>query len=505
MRSALLLILTLTLAVLPLAPAGAQPAGKVFDDDPATTERIDVEGATATSVGISQLRWEDGEAAHVVLSRDDDFVDALAAAPLSARGPLLFTPRDALPEAVREEIARALDGEGPVYVLGGNSAVSDEVVATLAADGHDVRRLAGQERVETAVRVAEQVVAAFGSPQTVAIARAFGPETAAWADSVTGGALAASRGIPLLVTPTERLDPLVTDALARFGAEESIVLGGRVAVADEVVAALPAPTRVFGAERNATAYAIATELWPATDRFLVIHGYRANGWQYGLAAAGLAADLGAPLLVAGDDFDPPGVLAVGGGCGTDAPAVETALVGSVDVLSDAIREAIDSQDGGPCPATQIVLQSDGLGADLGIGTAQDTVLAALEAALGPPTFDSGWTDGCELEQPTPQVRAVEFADGLTASFREPDAPVFDGWAASADIGLATDRGVGLGDDNATVSDAYGADGILVDNPTFGPFWDLEPGATGELLAFVSGTGQDDVVVSMFGGNVRFCE
>lgn len=34
-----------------------------------------------------------------------------------------------------------------------------------------------------------------------------------------------------------------------------------------------------------------------TRRFVVIDGYRADGWQYGPAAGGVAAELVAPLLV----------------------------------------------------------------------------------------------------------------------------------------------------------------------------------------------------------------
>lgn len=67
--------------------------------------------------------------------------------------------------------------------------------------------------------------------------------------------------------------------------------------------ALEGQCRVAGADRAATALAIAEQLWNRDEgaaRFVVINSYRDDGWVFGLAAAGLAADAGAPLLVAGD-------------------------------------------------------------------------------------------------------------------------------------------------------------------------------------------------------------
>lgn len=75
------------------------------------------------------------DAAVIGLARNDLFVDALVGGVLLARtgGPLALTQTNALPDATADLLCRAGDGLRRVSVLGGPSAVSDDVVATVTA------------------------------------------------------------------------------------------------------------------------------------------------------------------------------------------------------------------------------------------------------------------------------------------------------------------------------------------------------------------------------------
>lgn len=82
------------------------------------------------------------------------------------------------------------DGDPPVYVLGGPSAISNDIEAALTADGDVATRLAGPSRVETAVAVAEEVSLLYGNGGGVLLARAYGTgayDTSGWADAISGG------------------------------------------------------------------------------------------------------------------------------------------------------------------------------------------------------------------------------------------------------------------------------------------------------------------------------
>ncbi len=335
-------------------PSQRPAGGGGFDGDPASTERIGQASGTLAAAQISSERFADDAAAHVVLSRDDAFADSLAGASLTADGPLLFTGTDAIPGASRAELDRAVAPGGLVYLLGGEGAISGAVSDELAAAGYQVRRLAGAARVETADAVADEVARLHPQQGVAGLARAYGATdddpTAAWADSVTGGGWAASTGTPILVTPSDAVHPAVGDWLARHGVARTVLLGGQAALSEDVEAGVPGPQRVAGAERAATAAQIARELWGATDRgtrrFTVVSGYRADGWQYGLAAGGIAADADAPLLVVGDDV-PPDTAGLVASCGD--PEVDLLLVGGPDVIADSVAAALDGLDGqGSC-------------------------------------------------------------------------------------------------------------------------------------------------------------
>ena len=259
----------------------------------------------------------DGSAPTVLLGRTDDFGDALASGGVQGAlaAPLLLTPPDRLDAAVADELVRL--GASRVVVLGGPVAIGDAVVQDLLARGLAVERLAGDNRIATAVAAAEAVAPA---PTRVLLARAFGDpddSTRAFADSLAAGAAAAALGAPLLLTATGELSPELAAYLDRTPSiGEVVVVGGEVAVGEPVVAALQARglavVRVAGTERTATAAAVswfAAEQAPGTEpgAFVLVDGEDPEAWADGFAAARLADPSGAGgvLLAAGGGVPQP--------------------------------------------------------------------------------------------------------------------------------------------------------------------------------------------------------
>ena len=94
----------MTIAALAPTMAGAEPA------PPQTSRRLaDSEDIAAAAADLSRGTWDDGEATHVVLARDDVFADSLAGASLAGTdGPILFTSPTALDDVTAREIDRVL-------------------------------------------------------------------------------------------------------------------------------------------------------------------------------------------------------------------------------------------------------------------------------------------------------------------------------------------------------------------------------------------------------------
>lgn len=327
---------------------------------PPSAERV--EGADgdviSTAVAVSHRRFEDAgggrTATHAVLSRDDVFADSLGGSVLTGDGPLLFTPTDALDPRTLEELRRALPPGTTVYLLGGTAALSSGVEAALADAGFEPDRLSGPSRVETALAVAA-TARERSAGEEVLLARAFGPAgdangSAAWADSVSGGGYAAATATPVLLTATEAVHPAVAAFLQADGPGTTTLLGGDAALSDAVEAAVPNPRRVAGANRAATAAAVASELLGVAPQgvraYHLTDGTHPLGWAYGLAAAGLVADRDAPLLLTNGSSAPPETLATVTSC-RDLPVALT-VVGGPDVVPASVLSELDDADTATC-------------------------------------------------------------------------------------------------------------------------------------------------------------
>ena len=110
-------------------------------------------------------------------------------------------------------------------VIGGENAVSAKLVKAIETYGY-VDRLAGTDRFETSVLVAEKY---FEDPTTVVLAYAWN-----YPDGLCGGSLAYSMGAPLILTMTGYIDN-ATRYVQSHGIENGIVLGGTSLISDEAV------------------------------------------------------------------------------------------------------------------------------------------------------------------------------------------------------------------------------------------------------------------------------
>ncbi|MGI9016987.1 MAG: S8 family serine peptidase [Euzebya sp.] len=356
-------------APLPDEPVDPEEGGGFVGGAIEAPRRIASPDATTAAVQISALRFGDAgtmitrfatwsqtpdppegpdlpQAAHAVLARDDEFADAMAGASLSGAGPLLLTSAESLDSGVAAELQRILPDGGVVYLLGGERALPAAIADQVRSLGFAVRRLAGPTRVETALQVADAVVAlASGTSSDVLVARAHGPQdnpTAAWADAISAGAHGARTTTPVVLTAGESLHPAVAEWIRASG-RRPVLLGGEAALTSAVAGALPGAERVAGPDRAATAAAVAGQLWgqPAPlAAAVVINGWHDRGWAFGLAAAGLAADVGAPLLLVGGTV-PPATAALLGCATAGGPGTRITVLGDEDVVSLAVQQALD--------------------------------------------------------------------------------------------------------------------------------------------------------------------
>jgi uncharacterized repeat protein (TIGR01451 family) len=186
------------------------------------------------------------------------------------------------------KVASAAADEAP-----GNNTASATFTAT--ARETPTERLSGATRIETAILASETTFEDLAA-QAVVLARADD-----FPDALAGGALAVTKNGPMLLNPTDALLDNVLAEIQRILPPGGPVylLGGRAAlsqaVEDQLTTAGFDVRRRSGADRYATAIAIAEELDPSAL-------FLATGFNYpdALAAGAAAAEVGGALLLTAD-------------------------------------------------------------------------------------------------------------------------------------------------------------------------------------------------------------
>jgi len=197
-----------------------------------TFTRLNGESRFHTAAAIArEVAHLGGPVSQAIVTRADNFADALAAGALATTGraPILLTTSTDLPAVTAEALDEVVDGVR-VFLAGGPEAVGAGPEDQLTAGGFTVERLAGGDRYATAVAVVREAVAQGADVEPTVLASGRN-----WPDALAA-IPAADRldGIVLLVDPADiNASPATRDFLA--GQAEPIdtvlIAGGTEAIA----------------------------------------------------------------------------------------------------------------------------------------------------------------------------------------------------------------------------------------------------------------------------------
>jgi len=234
--------------------------GTAFATADVEATRLAGQNRYGTSQVIADTTFTDATVA--VIASGESYPDALAASYLAGAldGPVILTASQSLSPEARTALADI--GASGVIVVGGTSAVSENVVNQLAAAGLEVDRVGGADRYATAQAIAQSVPeeqigsldASIGRTAILASGQGF-------ADALSAGPLAYASAFPLLLTPTGSLSGAAAAAIDELDIEQVLVVGGTAAISPQTQAQLVAAgvevRRLAGADRTATAVAVA--------------------------------------------------------------------------------------------------------------------------------------------------------------------------------------------------------------------------------------------------------
>jgi putative cell wall-binding protein len=245
-----------------------------------------------TSIKISQDGWQNGSDT-VVIVQGYGYADALCAAPLAKKynAPIILSGQAGLSENTIDELKRLKSTRA--FVIGGTASLSDNVISQLKSIGIDtVDRLGGLNRYETSVKIADNL----DSSGSAVVASGAG-----YADSLSIAPIAASKGMPILLSEKDFLPDAVNTYIKNNSIEKTYVIGGNGSISDSLKDSLPGAQRLGGATRFDTNLAILQNFKSDLnfDNVYIAEGDGPNGNEFADALSGsaLAAQKSAPMVL----------------------------------------------------------------------------------------------------------------------------------------------------------------------------------------------------------------
>ena len=211
----------------------------------ASANRLAGQDRYETAAAIARGGWTQSN--YVILAFGRNFPDALSAAPLSKKydAPILLTESETLtPQAKQALIDLKVKN---VIIIGGTSVISQNIDTSLVSMGINPTRIAGNDRYETSIKIAQQL----GPVTSVAVVCGDG-----FADGLSIGAIAAKLNMPVILIPRDTIPANVSAYLATQNIKNSYVIGGTSVVSDSVMRQLPNAQRLSGDDRYATNIAV---------------------------------------------------------------------------------------------------------------------------------------------------------------------------------------------------------------------------------------------------------
>lgn len=257
-------------------------------------------GRYETAAKIVDAGWTTATTAIIASGEDANRVDALTVAPLAKKldAPVVLAkPGKALDADTLAKLTKL--GVKTVYIANGTGVFTTDVDAQLAKAGMTVKRLGGNSRFQTALNIAKE----FGPAKSIVVASA---NDANLVDSLSIASIAAIKGMPIFISENDTLNADEAAYIKTLGVEKSYVVGGLVKDATLTAAGINGATRLAGAGRYESNYAVLNAFKDDADIKTAANVYVASGENANLidalAGAPLAAKKGAPIVLAHDSI-----------------------------------------------------------------------------------------------------------------------------------------------------------------------------------------------------------
>ncbi|HBF5866255.1 cell wall-binding repeat-containing protein [Clostridioides sp. ZZV15-6597] len=157
----------------------------------------------------------------ILVNSDKSIADGLSASGLagSENAPILLTQKDNIPDETLQRLNRVTK----LYIVGGEDSINKDVEQTLTMRRMEVKRISGNDRIETSYNVAKEINS-VNKVKNIILTNAYKGE----ADSMSVASVAVRDKMPIILTNGDKI-PFNTDGLKTY------IVGGKSSMSDTLV------------------------------------------------------------------------------------------------------------------------------------------------------------------------------------------------------------------------------------------------------------------------------
>lgn len=246
--------------------------GAAFATESPAISRLAGTNRFETACEIAKAEWTQSD--YAILAYGLNYPDALAAVPLAKKlnAPILLTDRDSI-NLNTLSILHSLKIKN-LYLIGGFSVISKEQENSLINDGYTVKRIAGQDRYDTAIRIAEEL----GNSSEIIVAT--GND---YADALSVAPIAAEKQMPIILAPKDNITNSIQNYINSHTITKVYIIGEQDIISNNVANKFSDTIRIFGVNKYSRNVAVLNKFWPEYDHTMFCF---ATGENFADALAG---------------------------------------------------------------------------------------------------------------------------------------------------------------------------------------------------------------------------
>ncbi|WPC42232.1 cell wall-binding repeat-containing protein [Clostridium sp. JS66] len=263
---------------------------------------LDGENRFYTSASIAQEYNYTKSIDAVILAFGNDFPDALSGSMISNKykAPILLCGKtESETSTALNFIKSNLSSSKTVYILGGTGGIKLDVENSLKSYGYTVKRISGEDRFDTNIKVVDELNPSKGTPVVIASGDNF-------PDALSISSAAASKEYPLMLTSKDSLTEAAKRKLLEINPSKLYVIGGIASISEKNLNQMKNllnlsssdVIRLAGENRYETSLKIAEFFNLNSDTAVIANG---ENFPDALSGSALAALKSSPIILVNNE------------------------------------------------------------------------------------------------------------------------------------------------------------------------------------------------------------